>query len=118
MRLALALALALGGCSFDVCQSRASVAESCGLGFSDTRLDECRQAQDTCSHEERVEMKKLYECLVAQGYEDCSNGTTTTGTTLDQVLALGACEEDATNISDSCLAALGAGMSTTFTLEP
>lgn len=121
MRLRLALPLlaaCLVGCGDNVCQKRASIAESCGVGFVDTKRAECEDAWDTCSNEERSRMNELYDCLVDEGYEECSNGTTTSGTSLDQITAISACEEQARKISDSCMAALGGGQRTTFTLEP
>ena len=114
----LATLMLLVGCGNDVCQKRADIAASCGLGFADTTLAECHEAFDTCSKEEKVEIKKLYECLLENGFEDCSDGTTTSGTSLDQVTALQACEDDTKKISDSCLASVGGGPGTTFTLDP
>lgn len=114
----LVLVLVLAGCGKDVCDKRASIAESCGLAFADTKLAECRDAYATCSKDEKVEVKKLYECLVTEGYEECSNGTTTSGTSLDQITAILACEDSVKKVSDSCLAAIGGGQRTTFTLDP
>ena len=108
------LALLLAGCGQSVCDKRLSAAQSCGLGFSEALLEECNEALDTCSPLERSQLERSYDCLIAQGYEDCSNGTTTSGTSADQIDAIAGCEKELEKISDSCLAALGGTLRTTF----
>lgn len=107
-------ALVLGGCGQDICARRADIASSCGLEFTDSELQTCHEAHDTCSKEEKVELKSLYECLKEQGYEDCDPGATGSGPSFNQIDAFVACEDSAASLSDSCLESVGVGAGTTF----
>ncbi len=116
MRALCILALAaLTACAADICDKRTQIAAECGMDFSDGDLGTCREAYDSCSRDEKADLKKLYLCLEKEGYEDCSEGATGSGPSFEQIDAFLACEDDADKISDSCLISVGVGVGTTFT---
>ena len=110
---ALAIA-ALTACGGDICDRGQASADECDLVYTDTELEQCKTALDSCTKDDIKLMNAYTDCIEDAGLLECDyagDGAAFLTCALD--LAPTEADPDA-GLSVACLAAQSGGTTATF----
>lgn len=99
--------LCLGACGQDYCERAAASAEDCGESVSDSDVEACQEALESCSPDDRDLLNEFYDCAEERGLLECDSGTpsstaTTTGAATEELEAVFACLVPLSGLSEAC----------------
>lgn len=101
----LALLTACGGKSY--CERIASDAEDCGETVTDSQLEECEVAMESCTNSDNKLLNEFWDCASDAGLSVCEttdSTSTSTGTGFEDFAALMACIGPLNDLSPECAA--------------